>query len=212
MIPDRQKFTRTEWGIIQKYRTPKQVQRYLRLLSYNAEEEGDSIFSFREVVRRKKAHCLEAALAAAVILEQHDYPPLIMSLESVDQLDHVVFVFKESTGWGSIARSRDAGLHGRKPIFRSVRDLALSYFDPYVDHSGRITGYALVDMAELGRYDWRFAKANLWHVEHFLIDYPHKKIVSSEKRYQRLLKRYTEFREKYPKRQATYFENKDTWM
>jgi hypothetical protein len=212
MKPDRNKFTRTEWSIIEQHRTPRQVQRYLRSLSYNSEEKGDSIMSFRRVVRKKMAHCLEAALAAAVILEQHEYPPLVMSLESADDLDHVIFVFQTATGWGSVARSRDAGLHGRRPIFGSPRDLALSYFDPYVDYTGRITGYAVVNLDELGRYDWRFSTANLWRVEHFLIDYPHKPIPSSDRRYERLRKRYEEFREKYPKRQATYFDNRHTWM
>lgn len=212
MKPDRKKFSNSEWKIIEQHRTPRQVQRYLRTLAYNAEEEGDTIMSFRKVARKKRAHCLEAALAAAVILEQHGYPPLVMSLESVDNLDHVVFVFKETTGWGALARSRDPGLHGRKPVFRSVRDLALSYFDPYVDYTGRITGYALVDLNELGRYDWRFSKANLWRVEHFLIDYKHNPISSSERRYKVLLKRFEQFKEEYPNRKPTYYDNKDTWL
>jgi len=212
MIPDRKQFTPTEWKVIEKYRTPLQVQKYLRTLKYNKEEDADSILSFRQIVRKKKSHCLEAALAAAVILEQHGYPPRIMSFESVDNLDHVLFVFQTEKGWGSIGRSRDTGLHGRKPVFRTARDLALSYVDPYVDFTGRITGYVVVDLEELGNYDWRFSSSNLWRVERFLIDYPHRPIVTSEKRYQSLLKRYTEFREKYPKRQATYFDNRNTWM
>ena len=73
---------------------------------------------------------MEAALSAAVILEQHGYPPLVMSLESVDQLDHVIFVYRATRGWGSVARSRDPGLHGRKPVFSRPRELALSYVDP----------------------------------------------------------------------------------
>ncbi|MBS1998059.1 MAG: hypothetical protein JSS86_17170 [Cyanobacteria bacterium SZAS LIN-2] len=212
MIPDRSKFTTAEWKVIQENRTPRQVQRYLRSLSYNAEEEGETVLSFRRVVKKKKAHCLEAALAAAVILEQHGYPPLVMSLESVDELDHVIYVFQTPTGWGSVARSRDDGLHGRRPVFRSARDLALSYVDPYVDYTGRIKGYAVADMNEIGRYDWRFSDANLLRVEHFLIEYPHKPLVCSERRYQSLLKRYTEFKEKYPKRQPDYYENRDKWM
>ena len=63
------------------------------------------------------AHCLEAALFAAVVLEQHGYPPLLLSFESIDRLDHVIFVYKQRGRWGSVARSRDPGLHGRKPVF-----------------------------------------------------------------------------------------------
>ncbi|MBX9569708.1 MAG: hypothetical protein K2X77_12500 [Candidatus Obscuribacterales bacterium] len=212
MLPDRSSFTAAEWRVIEKYRTPRQVQKFLRELSYNREEEGDSQYSFRQVLQRRKAHCLEAALVAAVILEQHGYPPLLLSFESVDELDHVIFVFQENGLWGSVARSRDAGLHGRKPVFRTARDLAWSYYDPYVDMTGRITGYAVVDLNEMGNYDWRFSKRNLWKLEKFLIDYPHRKMVSSDKRYQKLLSRYKEFRERYPKKQATYYDDKHLWM
>ena len=211
MKPERTHFTSTEWSIIQKHRTPKQVQQYLRSLSYNREEEGETVLSFRQVVRGKKVHCLEAALVAAVILEQHGYPPLLMSFESVDNLDHVIYVYKAETGWGSIGRSRDAGLHGRKPIFRSARDLALSYVEPYIDYTGRITAFGVADLEELGQYDWRFAKTKLSKVENFLVEYPHNPIKSSDRRYEQLRKRYAEFRGRYPKRQATYFDNIDTW-
>ena len=126
---------------------------------------GDTLRSFRQVVRRGKAHCLEAALAAACILEQHGYPPLLMSLASVDKLDHVIFVYRHRGRWGSVARSRDPGLHGRKPVFRSLRALAESYFDPYIDYTGRVTGYAVVDLRRMGAYDWRFSRRNVWAVE-----------------------------------------------
>lgn len=212
MRPERSSFTTAEWKVIEKYRTPRQVQKFLRDLAYNREEEGDSQYSFRQVLRRGKAHCLEAALVAAVILEQHGYPPLLLSFESVDELDHVIFVFQENGMWGSVARSRDAGLHGRKPLFRTARDLAWSYFDPYVDMTGRITGYAVVDLNELGNYDWRFSNRNLWKLERFLIDYPHRKIHSSEQRYQKLLATYKAFRERNPKKQATYYDDKHLWM
>lgn len=209
MKPERSQFTRTELKIIDQYRTPYQVQRYLKTLSYNHDH---TIWSFREVVKRKTAHCLEGALTAAAILEQHGYPPLLMSLESVDNLDHVLFVFRASTGWGAVGRSRDTGLHGRRPVFRSARDLALSYFDPYVDNSGRITAYGVVDLNDLSRCNWRFSESKLTRVENYLIECDHTDIVSSERRYQRLLKRFKEFKAKYPNRQVTYFDNKDTWM
>lgn len=212
MKPGRKDFTKAEWEIIERYRTPRQVQTFLKSLPYNFEKKGETLISFRQVVKRKTAHCLEAALAAAVILEQHDYPPMLLSFESSDQLDHVLFVFKTKTGWGSVGRSRDNGLHGRKPVFRSARDLTLSYFDPYVDYTGRITGYAVVNLEEFGNFDWRFASGNMWKLEQFLIDYPHTQISTSEKRYEKLLKRYTEFKAQYPDKQPMYYDNQDTWM
>src|SRR5215210_1045450 len=130
--PGRDAFTSKEWKVVESLRTPRRVQHYLRTIPYNWEREGETQRSFREVLRRKQAHCMEAALFAAVVLEQHGYPPLLLSLESKDQLDHVVFIFQKEGRWGSIARSRDVGLHGRRAVFRSVRDLVWSYFDPYV--------------------------------------------------------------------------------
>lgn len=212
MKPDRSAFRPAEWRVIEKHRTPRQVQAFLRKLKYNREEEGNSQRSFRTVIQRKSAHCLEAALTAAVILEQHGFPPQLISFESVDFLDHVIYAFQQDGMWGSIARSRDAGLHGRKPVFRTVRDLAASYIDPYVDFTGRITGYVLVDLNDLGNYDWRFSERNLWKLENYLLALKHNSLPTGEARYKRLLKQYKEFRARYPKKQAEYYDNKHTWL
>ena len=98
------------------------MQRFLNDLPYNTEPPPGraTLRSFRGVVRHGTAHCLEAALAAAVILEQHGCPPLVLSFESIDQLDHVIFVYRSRDRWGSVARSRDPGLHGRRPVFRTA--------------------------------------------------------------------------------------------
>jgi hypothetical protein len=163
-------------------------------------------------VRRREAHCLEAALAAAVILEQHGYPPLLMSLESQDKLDHVIFVFREKGLWGSIARSRDTGLHGRKAVFRNLRSLVWSYFDPYIDYTGRITGYGLTNLYELGGYDWRFSPKNIWKIENHLREIPHHQLKSSDKRYERFAARYKKFRQHHLQGSPTYFSNRHQWM
>lgn len=210
--PPRKAFTRKEWDIIQKHRTPEQVQRWLRSLPYNWEKHGETLRSFREVVRRGQAHCLEAALVTAAILEQHGYLPLVVSFESQDGIDHVIYVFRRRGRWGSVARSRDAGLHGRHPVFRSIRDLVWSYYDPYVDFTGRLTGYQRVDLRNLGNYDWRFPSKNMWKVEKFLLDIAHRKLRSSGKRYRRLLEAYKEFRRRHPKAPAVYYRGRDRWM
>lgn len=145
-------------------------------------------------------------------MESHGDAPLLVSLSSVDLLDHVLFVFKRDTGWGSIARSRDLGLHGRKPLFRSVRDLVWSYFEPYIDKSGRITGYGIIDLRDLGGYDWRTSTKNVWKVERALQDVDHKLIRGSDARYERWYRRYMAFRAKYPRRQLTYFQDRHRWL
>ncbi len=211
--PAREAFTREEWRIIQRHRTPEQVQRWLRSLPYNWERGGDTLRSFREVVRRNTAHCLEAALVAAVVLEQSGHPPQVVSFESQDGIDHVIYVFRRRGRWGSVARSRDAGLHGRKAVFRTIRDLVWSYFDPYVDFTGRITGYQLVDLRALGNYDWRLARTNMWKVEKFLLDIPHHKLGSSDRRYRRLLAKFQEYRRQHPKGPVVeIYSGREHWM
>ena len=195
-------FTRAERRVIARLNTPAQVQRYLNALPYNTEPPPGraTLRSFRGVVRHHAAHCLEAALAAAVILEQHDYPPLVMSFESIDELDHVIFVYRKDGRWGSVARSRDPGLHGRKPLFATPRALAASYLDAYVDLTGRIRAYTVVDLRGLGEYDWRLSERNVWKVERMLLDTPHRPLRMSDARFRRFRKRYRAFKEKYPDR------------
>ena len=206
-------FSAAERRLIARLRTPLQVQRYLNALPYNTEPPPGraTLRSFRGVVRHHTAHCLEAALAAAVILEQHGYPPRLLSFESTDDLDHVLFVYQRGGRWGSIARSRDPGLHGRKPVFRTARDLALSYVDPYIDFSGRITGYAVVDLRILGDYDWRLSENNVWKVERLLLDYPHRSIRSSDRRIDRLRRWYRWYRETYGRKPWREYKGREKW-
>lgn len=205
------RFTRREQRLIARLRTPLQVQRWLNGLPYNTETGGSTQRTFRSVVARGTAHCMEAALSAATILEVHGWPPLVMSLESEDKLDHVVFVYRAATGWGSIARSRDSGLHGRRPVFRTLHALASSYIEPYVDATGRITGYGVLDLRTLAPYDWRCSTRNVWHVEQVLIDLPHRAIRTSEARIDRLRARYHAFVRTHPGRKPLYYRGQERW-
>ncbi|MBL8713926.1 MAG: hypothetical protein JNM12_13595 [Alphaproteobacteria bacterium] len=174
-----------------KLKTPQQVQRYLRTLPYNREKKGETLASAETALKRGRLHCFEAAFAAAAILEHHGYPPLVMSLESKDNLDHVIYVFQEKGLWGSVALSRDDGLHGRPAKYRSARDLAWSYYDPYVDKSGKITGYQVAHLDDT-KTDWRASRRNVWKAEKYLIKLKHIRIKSSLARYKKLLKNYLE--------------------
>jgi hypothetical protein len=205
------RFTAAERRLIARLSTPLRVQRFVNELPYNAESVGNTLRSFRGVLKKQQSHCLEAALVAATLLEQHGYPPLLMSLESIDYLDHVLFVYQEGRAWGSIGRSRDPGLHGRKPLFRSLRDLALSYVDPYVDFSGRIKGYGVYDLRELGAYDWRLSLRNVWKVERVLIDLEHRPIHSSDRRIERLRRAYVAFKAAHPDKKPTQYRGRERW-
>jgi hypothetical protein len=205
-------FTAAERRLIARLRTPLAVQRWLNALPYNQERHGETLRSFRGVVRSGTAHCYEAALSAAVILEQHGYPPLVLSFESIDLLDHVLFVYRHATGWGSVARSRDPGLHGRKPVFPTPRALALSYVDTYIDLTGRIKGYAVVDLRHaLGSYDWRLSDRNVWKAEQVLLDWPHRAVRSSDLRIDALRRRYRAFVESHEYKPWKFYRGREKW-
>jgi hypothetical protein len=207
------RFTAAERRLIRRLQTPTAVQRWLNALPYNTEPPPDpaTLRSFRGVVARRTANCIEAALTAAVILEQHGYPPLVMSLESIDELDHVLFVYQRRGRWGSVARSRDPGLHGRRAIFASPRALALSYVDTYVDYTGGVKGYAVVDLRSLGNYDWRLSKRNVWKVERLLLDAPHRRIRSSAARIDRLRAWYVAYRQEHDGRKPVEYRGRERW-
>ena len=155
---------------------------------------------------------MEAALAATVMLEQHGYPPLVLSFESIDELDHVLFVYRYRGRWGSIGRSRDPGLHGRRPVFQTPGALARSYVEPYIDYHGRVTGYTVVDIrALLGNYDWRLSSQNVWKAERVLLEAPHRPIRSSDARFEHLRRKYAEFRSTHDDRKPLYYRNRHTW-
>jgi hypothetical protein len=143
-----------------------------------------------------------------VILEQHGYPPLVMSLESIDELDHVIFVYRTATGWGSVARSRDPGLHGRRPVFRSLRHLAQSYVDPYVDRTGCVKAYGAVDLRVLATYDWRLAPGHVWKVERLLYAIPHRPIPVSTARLTRLRRKYAAYLAAHDGRKPLYYDRR----
>jgi hypothetical protein len=210
--PPELRFTPAERRLTLQLRSPAAVQHWLNALPYNAETGGETLRSFRGVVRHGMAHCLEAALSAAVILEQHRYPPLVLSFESIDLLDHVIFVYRTSSGWGSVARSRDPGLHGRKPLYATPRALAQSYFESYVDYTGGIKAYAVVDLRVLGEYDWRLSDRNVWKVEQMLLDWPHRPLVYDAARVERLRRRYIAFREAHGFKPWKYYRGRERWM
>lgn len=188
----------SERRLISRLRTPAQVQRWLREIDYN--HEDGTMRSFRGVYKHKAAHCLEGALAAAFILEHHGYPPLLLDLESLDELDHVVFLYQAKNGkWGAVGKSRYPGLMGRKPVYANVRTLAWSYVDPFIDATGAVTGWATYDLREhKGGPDWRYDPGNVWRIERTLMRLPHAKMRASRARFRTWKKRYLAWKKDHP--------------
>ena len=203
------RFTAKEWSVIRKHPTPALVQKYIRSLPYNWE---NTLRTFRQVVRHGSANCIEAALSAAAIMEQHGYPPLLLDLMSKDGLDHVLFLYRVNGRWGTIAKSRDIGLHGRKPVFRSIRGLALSYVKPYVDATGRLVGYGTTNLNELTRSNWRLSERNVWIIEKELIAMKHVRIKTSDRIYRETLKKFWEFKKLHPNEGFPYTDPGGQWL
>lgn len=204
--------SRHERTLIRRLSTPAKVQAWLNALPYNQETRGETLRSFRQVADRRTAHCLEAVLFAATVLGHHGYPPLVLSFESLDNLDHVIFLYRHRGRWGSVARSRDPGLHGRRPVFRSPRALARSYIEPYVDYTGRVLAYATANLDELlDGYDWRWSRRNVWKVEQALIDYPHRRLPSSDRRFHALRAWYRAYRAAHGDRKPVAYRGRRAW-
>lgn len=187
------------YQLARHYRTPRQVQKFLRTLGYN---KKDTVCSAEVVAQKKEAHCFEGAMLAAAILEHHGYPPLIVSMESQDDLDHVIFVFKHQGKWGSVGKSREEGLQGRAPVYRTLEQLVMSYYDPYVDNTGKILAYQLIHLDET-QTDWRFSRRNLWKTEAYLVDLKHTPLKPLKRRYQRVLANF--------KKHGPIFKQKNWW-
>lgn len=186
-----------ERSLIERLRTPEDVQAWLGGLAYNP-AVGRTLRSFRGVVEHKAAHCLEGALAAAFILHHHGHPPLLLDLRSDDRLDHVLFLYRGPRGWGAVGQSREPGLMGRKPAYRSVRDLAWSYVDPYVDETGRVGSYATFDLRRLGSMVWALSSRNVWRIQHALVKRRGHALRASDRRHARAQERYREWKRANP--------------
>lgn len=165
--------TRGELVTLRRLDTPEKVQAYLDALTYNSELDGETVRSPRRVMRDRTAHCAEGAFLAAAAFRVHGRPPLLVDLEAVRDDDHVLAVYRERGLWGAVATSKFAGLRYRAPVYRTVRELVLSYFEHYYNWDGERTLRAYSRPVSLARFDrigWMTAEEELWPVvEHLSV-------------------------------------------
>lgn len=186
--------TRGETATLRRLNTPEKVQTYLDGLDYNLEPDGDTVRSPRRVMRDRTAHCAEGAFLAAAAFRVNGLPPLVVDLESVRDDDHVLAVYRERGLWGAVAISKFAGLRYRSPVYRTIRELALSYFEHYYNWDGERTLRAYSRPLSLARFDrigWMTAEEELWPVVEHLAEIAHTPIVPArlDRRLARLDKR-----------------------
>ena len=175
--------TLKEYKILEKLSSPIKIQNFLNALPANWEKKGDTHMSPRRVLREKKVHCIEGALLAAAALWIHGEPPLIMNLSPKygrGDVDHVIALYKRNGLFGAISKSNHAALRFRDPIYRTPRELILSYFHEwFVNATGEkvLDQYSKpFDLRRLGT-DWITSEKDLWNMDDILDTLPHYDIV-----------------------------------
>ena len=173
-------FTPAELRALRALRTPIGVQRALDAMPYHL---AGTAWSPRRVLRERTAHCLEGAVFAAVALRVLGFPPLLLDLEAVQDTDHVVAVFRVRGHWGAIAKSNFSGLRYREPVHRSLRELAMSYFEGYINLRGDRTLRAYSRAVNLARFDrrrpgWMTSEHDLWWIAEHLLEVRHTALLT----------------------------------
>jgi hypothetical protein len=166
-------FSPSESRALKALKTPVGVQRFLDGIPYHL---AGTAWSPRVVLRERTAHCLEGAIFAAAALRVLGFAPLILDLEAEQDTDHVLAVFKSRGHWGAIAKSNFSGCRYREPVYRTLRELALSYFHVYFNLRGERTLRRFSQPVNLGRFDrraWMTTEKPIWFVAEYLCDIPH---------------------------------------
>ena len=166
-----------EIKILKALNTPKKIQDFLNKIPINFEEKGDTCLSPRMVLREHRAHCIEGAMIAAVALRLNGEKPLVLDLTSVPRdFDHVVCVFKRNGCWGAISKTNHAVLRYREPIYKSIRELVMSFFHEYFDDNGKKTlrQYSLpVDLSRFDHLNWMASEEDVWEIPDYLAKVKH---------------------------------------
>ena len=172
-------WTRAELRVLGRLRTPGHIQDFVDGLDYRAENDPGSP---RRVLAERRANCYDGALLAAAALRRLGHRPLLVDLQAVRDDDHVLAVFRERGHWGAVAKSNFAGLRFREPVFRTVRELALSYFEDYFNLRGEKTlrNHSLpFDLARFDRLGWTFRDDHLLDIAGWLDDSPHRSLLTT---------------------------------
>jgi len=171
-------WTRAELAFFRRLSSPERIQQFLDGLTYRAELEPACP---RGVIGERRAHCYDGALFAAAALRRLGHPPRLVDLRAVRDDDHVLAVFKAGSGWGAVAKSNFAGLRFREPIHRTLRELAVSYFEDYFNTDGEKTlreFSGALSLAQFDRLGWEFRADHLQHISDRLDALRHHRILT----------------------------------
>jgi len=171
-------FTPAELRKLRSLKDPNGIQKFLDAMPYHL---ATSAWSPRRVLHMETAHCLEGAIFAAAALRAIGRPPLIIDFEAERDTDHVLAVYRERGAWGTIAKSNYTGCRYREPVYRTLRELVMSYFEVYFNLLGERTLRAFSHPVDLKRFDdrdWMTTDKNVWFIPEYLLDIPHTKILT----------------------------------
>jgi hypothetical protein len=187
-----------EFAVLERLSSPERIQAYLNSTPINHELDGETVLSVREVIRQRRAHCIEGAMLAACALWVHGDPPLVMHLDCHESdYPHVIAVFRRAGAWGALSKTNGAPLRYRDPIYRTLRELTLSYFHEYSNRRGLKTlrSYSVpFDLRRLPVEDWVTNEKSCWPAHDRLTDLRHYPLIS--RRQEKLLARRDAFERK----------------
>jgi hypothetical protein len=190
-----------EFATLERLDTPPKVQAYLNAIPINHEIGGETVLSVREVLRQRRAHCIEGAMLAAAALWVHGEPPLVMHLDCHESdFPHVITLFRRAGAWGAISKTNGAPLRYRDPIYRTLRELALSYFHEYSNKRGHKTlrSYsASFDLRRIDTEEWVTSTRSCWQTHDRLVELRHYPLIS--RRQEKLLAKRDRFERKTAK-------------
>src|SRR5262245_14434282 len=172
--------SKAEFAVLRRLRTPQKIQDFLNRMSPNFETDGETCLSVREVLRQRRAHCIEGAMLAACALWVHGEPPLLLDLRAERDYDHVVALFRRGRCWGAISKTNPALLRWRDPVYRTLRELAMSYLHEYANKRNQKTlrSYAgPFDLRRCAAKDWGPHGKHWWDIGATLDDLPHRTLV-----------------------------------
>jgi hypothetical protein len=171
-----------EFAVLRRLDTPHKIQAFLTALRQNFEPDGDSCRPVRVVLRSRSAHCIEGAMLAAAALWVHGEPPLLLDLRAQRDVDHVVALYRRNACWGSLAKANGPMLRGRDPVYRTLRELAMSYFHEYVNKRGHKTlrEYSRpYDLRALDPALWVSGERDVWELVERLDMHPHARLLGA---------------------------------
>jgi hypothetical protein len=173
--------TRAEFAVLRRLDSPRKIQAFLFSLRQNFEPDGDTCRSVREVLRTRRAHCIEGAMLAACALWVHGEPPLLLDLRATRDYDHVVALYKRHGRWGALSKTNGIFLRSRDPVYRTLRELSLSWFHEYCNRANQKTLREFSIPYDLRRLDpaiWVSNGKDCWEVAEALDDLRHFKLAA----------------------------------